>query len=128
MHAQARHNAWLATIQNGIARWGCTQLPQMRALGVVRCVHMDSGCEMFGSVAVHCGRTDPLGAQGRLDTGVVLAKNLFTYCFGVCQNLPRRAFVLAIFLLCHLSSFRLEDRVAAKCKCANLSGTCFNRI
>lgn len=58
---------------------------------------MDSGCEIFGSVAVHCGRTDPLGAQGRLDTGVVLAKNLVTYCFGICQDFPRRAFVLAVF-------------------------------
>lgn len=53
----------------------------IQALRVERWVHMDSGCEMFGSVAVHCGRTDPLGAYGRLDTGVVLAKNLATNLF-----------------------------------------------
>lgn len=59
---------------------------------------MNSGCEISGSVAVHSGRSDPVGAQGRLDTGVALAKNLVTYCFGLRQNFPRRAFVLAVFL------------------------------
>jgi hypothetical protein len=82
---RARRSAWLATIQNGIVRGG-TLLPQVQER-VVRCVHMDSGCEMFGSVAVHCGHTDPFGALGRLDTGVVLAKNLMTNCFGVSPEL-----------------------------------------
>jgi hypothetical protein len=71
---------------------------QVRALRVFLFAHVNSGSEMFGSVAVHCGRSDSVEAQGRLDTADVLAKNLVTYCFGVRQNFPRRAFGLAVFL------------------------------
>lgn len=78
----------------------------IQALRVEGYAHMDSGCEMFGSVAVHCGRTDPLGACGRLDTGVVLAKNLVTNLFWCTPRLsPGEPLCSPFFLLsAHLGS------------------------
>jgi hypothetical protein len=76
-------------------------------------VHVDSRCEICGPVAVHCGRADPFGAKARLDTGVVLAKNSFANCFGLRQNFPRRAFVLAVFFSAAHVVFPLENGCGA---------------